>query len=78
MFNIFWITTVIISYFFYRYNFIHMDRIAKETAPIVFVIILMLIPVINLICGLIIYLSFVNNYEIDGEKLINKIFNIKP
>jgi len=75
MFYIIWIASIIISYIFYRYNFMHMDIITKETAPIPLIIFILFIPIINLIFGVIMYLLFVRNS--DNGECINKFFNIK-
>ena len=75
MFYIIWITSIIISYIFYRYNFMHMDIIAKETAPIPLIIFVLFVPMINMLFGIVMYLLFVRNS--DNGECINKFFNIK-
>jgi len=75
MFYTICIISIIISYIFYRYNFMYMDIIAKETAPIPLIIFILFIPIVNLLFGIIMYLLFVRNN--DNGECINKFFNIK-
>ena len=75
MFYIVLVISIIISYIFYRYNFMHMDIITKETAPIPLIIFILFIPIVNLLFGVIMYLLFVRNS--DTGECINKFFNIK-
>ena len=74
--TILYIISIIISYFFYKYCFIHMDDTTKETAPLPIIIILMFIPIVNLLFGIMMYMLFTVNSN-KNKKIINKIFNIK-
>ena len=74
--TILYVISITISYFFYRYCFIHMDKVAKEVAPLPIIIILMFVPIVNLLFGVMMYMLFIVNSN-KNKKFINKIFNIK-
>jgi len=75
--TILYVISITISYFFYRYCFIHMDKVAKEVAPLpIIIIILMFVPIVNLLFGVMMYMLFIVNSN-KNKKFINKIFNIK-
>ena len=51
----------------------HMDYIAKSSAPIPLIILVLLIPIANLAFGIVMY-SFTDE---NNTSVIDKIFNIK-
>jgi hypothetical protein len=77
MFLIIWLSTIIISYFYYRYCFANMEKNDKENCPIGVVMFVMLIPFMNLVLGLIIHKTFVKDSTVKTSKVIDTIFNIK-